>query len=236
MDNDTPKKTCNKCGILKPLIDFYTHRSAADKHMATCKSCYSLMQKDRRARPDFRLKAKNEPQNETEGHLIEMLRSLGIYAAPGKASEWHWIDSVAWGCVKIELKSSTYSRSTGYSFTFSPKQIKEKFLSDIICLMLINEKGASYHLFPSDHPVFFRADGSRKRGLGYKPGYKGNQAGKNHRQFGLSLSDALMTEHRDNWSLIETMRNRVSLELKNEVYDADKSILNFYGQKKLSGF
>lgn len=233
----TPKKPCIKCGIIKPLTDFYTHRSAADKRASTCKECVSLQQKARRAKPDYKAKEKSEAHHETEGQLIQKLRGMGIYAAPGKSSEWKRLDTVAWGCVKIELKSSSYSRSIGYTFTFSPKQVKDVFVSDIVCLMLIKDGVESYHLFPSDHPVFFRTDGSRKRGFAYRPGCStSGQSRKNQRRFGISLTDELMNQHKDNWSLIETVRNRISLELINEIYDADKSVLNFYSQKKLSGF
>lgn len=233
MDNDTPKKLCTKCKIEKGIDEFYKHSSAADGHMNICVECYKQQQKDRRKRPDYHKKSKREAQTETEGQVISRFFREGIFATPGKSSQWHWIDIVAWGCVKIEVKSSVFTPSAGYQFMFTPKQIKQNFQSDIVCLLCIKDGETSYHLFPSDHQVFFKPSGERKRGIGYNPGYGST---KHYKRFGLSLSDGLMEFHRDNWALIETVRNRIQMEIKNEVYNADKSVLQFESQKKLAGF
>lgn len=232
MIDSTPKRTCTKCKVEKRLDEFYTHSSGKDGHMNTCIECYKQQQKDRRKRPDYHKKSKNEAQTETEGLVIARLFREGIFAAPGKSSQWHWIDVTAWGCVKVEVKSSNLMGS-GYQFMFTPKQISKQFQSDIICLLCMNGNDVSYHLFPSDHQVFFLPNGKRKRGLGYDPL---STIRKNGYRFGISLDTPLMNQHKDNWSLIETVRNRIQLEIRNEVYDADKSVLNFYSQKKLAGF
>lgn len=37
----TAKKACTKCGVSKPLTDYYSHPSTADRHSPVCKKCDS---------------------------------------------------------------------------------------------------------------------------------------------------------------------------------------------------
>lgn len=48
-------KTCFKCGVEKPLADFYKHRMMADGHLGKCKDCTKLdMRVDRVTKPRVR--------------------------------------------------------------------------------------------------------------------------------------------------------------------------------------
>ena len=46
---DTSVKTCFKCGVEKPLDDFYKHQMMSDGHLNKCKECTKKDTKDNRA-------------------------------------------------------------------------------------------------------------------------------------------------------------------------------------------
>ena len=49
----TTVKTCFRCGVLKPLIDFYAHKQMADGRLNKCKACNKLdVSENYRARRD----------------------------------------------------------------------------------------------------------------------------------------------------------------------------------------
>src|SRR5262245_36882243 len=93
-------KLCNKCGEEKPLEEFYTRRNTGDGYMNWCKECHKSVTYANTRHP----KDKAVEMGATD--VIRKLQNLGIYAAPGKASVYQHVDVVAWGCVRIEVKSS----------------------------------------------------------------------------------------------------------------------------------
>lgn len=42
-------KTCNTCGVEKPLTEFHKNGRAKDGHLGTCKQCVSKYQRERYA-------------------------------------------------------------------------------------------------------------------------------------------------------------------------------------------
>src|SRR3989304_7966081 len=83
-----------------PLSEFYQRAGAADGYYTVCK--FRKRQENKRYIP----KSRHIASYESEAKAIGKLRSVGIYALPGKMSEWRSIDVVAWGCVRIEIKTA----------------------------------------------------------------------------------------------------------------------------------
>jgi hypothetical protein len=191
-------------GPLLPLSEFYKHRPAADGLFPYCKECKKVLTRQQNAH------CKNESTNIGEKLVIERLRSLGIYAVPGKSSEWFWIDVVAWGCVRIEVK---YAREHNGAFKFSigHKDGLEKERSDIIVLVCLDNTYTTYHVFKSDHSVFYHKDGIAKQGVVYTPFAKFKHTDC------LTLDNNLMLAHQEQWNLIEEHRTAVSKQLQESI-------------------
>lgn len=143
------EKTCSHCHQVKPITQFYAHPSAFDGHQPYCASCSVEFNQTRRM--EIGVVDRSVARHKGEVLLIEYLRNHNIYAAPGKCSEWKWVDVIAWGCVRIEVK---YSRNLQqrFSFTFSNKQRKNGLQVDVLALICDDGSAASYHFFSAKDP------------------------------------------------------------------------------------
>lgn len=219
MSDSITEKPCKKCGETKPLTEFYRHPSTKDGHLNTCKPCKNIQQKQY---PPLPAEITGNPG---ETIAVEKMRSLGIFTMTGKMSRWRWQDIVAWGCVRIECKKARLADDGTYIFKFD-SQSRRGMHSHLILLMCDNGEDITYHLFPSYHPVFYRAGtkrGSkisptgRKVGVEYRPGKTSTKD-----SFGISMSDEMMTEHQDKWELIEETRQLIIQRLKTGTYTEDQ--------------
>ena len=122
-----------------------------------------------------------------EEEVILKLRSLGIYATFGVYGEWKYVDVVAFGCVRIEVKTSTVGH-----FHLSQDHGNEEGWdsSDIVILVCRGEESDTFHIMRQNHPVFYRDDGSLK----YAITYSGEKS--------QVLTKEIMDEAQDNWKLI----------------------------------
>ena len=80
-----PSKVCSRCGKQKPIIEFYEHPEAKDRHQPYCKECAEALRREG-YKPELRYRA--NAGREGEKLAIAQLKKNGIYAAPGKASEY----------------------------------------------------------------------------------------------------------------------------------------------------
>ena len=161
-----------------------------------CKECMRKRYRDTSKR-DYK-----QPKNEWEEYVINALHNEGIPALPGKAirTSKTWSDIVAFGCVEIEVKSSSLTQknkwSPSYKFTFTPSQIKRGLVAD--CVILICSDVGSIHLFTADNPVFY-IDGKLKGTITYTPDSKWNWGDDKGRAV---MTKAMMDEAANNWQVI----------------------------------
>jgi hypothetical protein len=136
---------------------------------------------------------------ESENIAIEYLRSKGIYATPGKASKFSWVDIAAWGAVGIEVKHSKYDElSRKFTFVTTPRQKSQGFAAHLVMLICEYPDRMTYHLFPADHPVFY-IEGRLKTGLVFS---LKQSAGSKHSSNRVVMTQALMDEYEDRVNLI----------------------------------
>lgn len=171
MDTVSKEKRCNNCKDSKAFSEFYV-RSGIDNpthaghYLTECKACMKLRTKNQK-----RLDNK-EPYAFTEKIGIEYLASNGIPVLPGKALSHSWVDVIAFGCIKIEVKFARLKRVYGkdtFTFTATNRQSQNGFRADIILLICDYHTHMTYHLFSAANPVFYM-NGRIKIGLTFVPG------------------------------------------------------------------
>lgn len=192
--SDFTTKQCRACNEHKPLADYYPHPSTKDGYLNFCKPCFQK-------RTLHRKHPKDQAVNAGERLAIDKLRSVGFDAMPGKMSEWKHQDVVC-GQVRVEVKKSVVSVD-GYLFKFD-SQVHSGMKSHIILLICDDVESVTFHVFPSDHAVFFNKHGVRKIGLAYKPTAK-------HRKLNskFTLTPEIMNAHENKWELIRLMEGRI---------------------------
>lgn len=203
-------KVCRKCGLEKSIDEFYK-RSGANGTQSYCIACYN-------ARAATQIRApKNIAGEQSERDVVSVLLSNGIYATGGKASAFKYIDVVAWGCVRIEVKSSTlrsnnYPDDLAYTFGFTANQQKRGIDADLVVLVCLGKTNTqnTYHIFPSNHPVFYKY-GRLKSAVVYSTIKKRPYM---RVRGGIAMSHTLMHQHQDAWHLIEEKRFEISQRLR----------------------
>lgn len=187
-------KPCIKCGESKVLTEFYTHPSTKDGRLNCCKKCFIAIAGTREKHP------KDKAVNAGERLAIDKLKSVGIDAVPGKMTEYKYQDVVAAKVVRVEVKKAKLRKNGSYLFKFD-NQVHSGMKSHVILLICDDGTEPTFHMFPSNAPVFFNGDGSRKMGVSYKPSAQ-------HRFTGVMTLE-LMTAHRDKWNEVEIARQRI---------------------------
>lgn len=192
-----------------PLSEFYVYPKGT--LYTVCKKChYARTLKARRRRQWDRAKEKAEDQN--EALVIKQLRRHGIYATPGKASEFRHVDVVAWGAVRIECKSAQKNDRGAYHFNFS-SQRRNGINADLVVLVCVDGDDRTYHIFPARHSAFF-SEGAIKFGVQYDP-----LQTKRINGHGGRLVQSLMNKHQDAWHLVEEVRQRIARDLQEQEFD-----------------
>ena len=204
------QKLCPTCGQRKPLNEFYIRKSGTP--YAYCKDCQKLRAKTQTFKP------REVPGEPGEADVIAKLRSVGIYAAPGKSSEWRNLDVIAWGCVRIEVKFSSLSDGQ-FRFTITNRDKARWLRADVVILVCEWECEKTYHLLPSDHPAFY-INGNLKGGASYAIAPQ-RRVHKDR----VILTHSVMTTAMNDWGLIEAARQKVIGYLLDHPEHSDSEML-----------
>lgn len=195
-------------GPVLPLSEFYKNPGSRDGLLGKCKPCHTRQTSEPSAH-----KCRG---SENEVELARMLSGMGIPTFIGNEyrNAFRFVDLVAWGSVKIEVKTGIPHRNPAgneyWKFGFS-SQRRSGIKSDVVILAPLTSlfEVISYHVFKSDHYAFYK-DGWVKSGVHYTPN-------PSHRKNAYSnqLSPALMAQHQDAWHLIEEKRLEIQQRLIN---------------------
>lgn len=184
---------------LMPTSEFHPNKGR-------CKKCWSLFVQDAPNRViNARKSLAREYGENAQKAVIKACENLGIFA-----ERYGLIDVRAWGCVHIEVKSSTPVRDGVWHFSFNNQ---DGINGQLVVLVPLDDAGIPlrYSVFPANLPIFFR-NGKLKRSV---------QIISNpiHRKSGhtvLTMQD--MEDHEDAWYQIEEVRERISNQLKHGIY------------------
>lgn len=199
-------KECLHCHKALPITQYYIDRRSADQHMPYCKECAKKVRR-KNALPERR--HRGMPGNKGEAILIDYLRSKGIYAAPGKCSEWSWVDVIVWGCVRCECKYC-FSTKGRFSWNFSVLQVRDGISADVVVFICDDGKSRTFHLIDASNPVFERLGESDKWSLAYTKNAQNHKTGK----LTAVLSDEVMDVALDNLDVIRNHVEKTTILLK----------------------
>lgn len=210
MSNDTTFQICIACGEEKPHSEFYTRLNPRSTALQkTCKACWTT-QINSTAKKNNRstlIHFRSLSRSDTENAVITKLRTHGIWATSGKASGFKYVDVVAWGAVRIEVKSASLNAAECFDFRFSAKQVRAGVNADFIVLICMDGGSGTFHVFPANHPAFYNSKGLISR-VRYNPDRKAGF----EREHILTLE--MLLEYQDAWHLIEEKRLEISEHLK----------------------
>lgn len=211
-------KTCSICGFDKPLSDYYIQTSNR-KPAPNCKSCH--IERNR----TYRQRSASEPSRVSEQIVVDEMRRNRIYACMGRETAFPYVDAVAWGCVRIEIKTGEFRHSGKglWVFRFTNAQIERGIQGDAVVLVVPYKSGNEYHIFKSDHPLFYSTDGKLRRRIGIVP----------TSNYVNSWTPEFM-HHKNAWGIIEDCRQEISAQMISGTYSVTQSVRVYrrYGSKK----
>ena len=194
-------RVCRICKNEKPISEFYEHMGTWDYY---CKTCKIERQKGNG-------KNRFDPTEPSSNYAMEILHQQGIIVAAGKQSNHRYLDLIAWGCVKIEVK---YAKESDHEFQFmiTKKQSANGLTADLVFFICEYENGdITYHLLPVNHPVITRSIKEHRRAIIYTPYHKKHikiNSGKT------MLTKSIMNYYQDAWGLIEMVRQNYIKQLQ----------------------
>jgi hypothetical protein len=203
-------KICSHCEVEKSTSEFYPRPQQPHLFNSWCKAC--MKEKSRTTK-----KLKNGQSSvPSEQRVLDVMKSIGIWATPGREVKgFPFVDLVAWGCVGIEIKSCKVNKYSVSSFNFTPSQQDVGIRGDLVVLVREFDGYDKYHIFPSNHDIFYRS-GGLKGVITHDPNAKHRNTFTRYlkRAYVTALTSELLAEYEDAWLLIEAVRLQKSAALK----------------------
>ena len=212
-DSESTGKTCPACGVTKPLSEFYAKRNT-NAYETYCKPCHTERNKS------YNRKPVNVSGEDHEQEVIEVMRSCGIYALPGKASKLYpYLDIIVWGCIRVEVKMAYTQNDNSWIIKFTPVQVDEGINADVIVIVCPAPGNTTYHVLPANHDILYTPDGNLRDSISWTPGASSAHS---------SYINGTLYQSKDKWGLLEEYRIKFMQQLKSGQYQEDrKNIPNF---------
>lgn len=199
--NEEDQKQCTHCKQWKPLSKF-SFRKRQNVYQSWCKECINNQS----------LISTSPEMDIHEQIVIDKLKQNGIQAVSGKELVKEYVDIVAWGCIKIEVKSSILHKGKNFAFRFSERQRTDEVKNDFVVLVCCWETEKTFHILPGNDDCFYIA-GKKKSVVMYQP--LANR--RKFTKFYALLSPLKMYESQEKWLIIEDKRQEISELLKGSV-------------------
>lgn len=137
MSSAPAEKRCFKCGEVKPLTDFYTHKRVADGHLNKCKTCTIM---DVRSNPNQRHDVRREYKNRWQRHRRQIDSYGKVVDDPLLQSKDRFRHARAQGYRSgLEVSVARQLEEAGVEFLYEPAPIhyirparKARYTPDII--------------------------------------------------------------------------------------------------------
>lgn len=190
-------KVCTHCHEEKMITEF-SWRKRHKTFQSWCRKCV-----------EEESKHPNKKGDPYENAVLAKLKQLGIWAVRGKDISNQYIDVIAWGCVRIEVKSATLQKNQ-FSFAFTLRQQAREVENDIYVLVCRWGDHESYHVFLADSP-YISTNISKGR-IVYAPNRKYRRLTRNPHP----ITPEVMNQSLERWLLIEKMRIEISQRLQSD--------------------
>lgn len=199
-------KDCPHCGATKSVDEFYL-RTDGRNYNSWCKACMMENSRQLAKQNISRLITRIDGENA----VLSALHQQGIPAVPGKALSHKWADIIAWGIVRIEVKSSVRYDDGSFHWNFTSRQVHDGVRGQIAILME-NAEVPVFHVLSSQSPVFYRK-GERKTTVAYPLKAIWPEA---------EQMNQLVAESTSRWGRITEIRDALCEELRRGEYDINR--------------
>lgn len=190
-------KRCAKCHSYYDLSCFPINRHFKDGYSNYCRDCTNENNRQYKHDKDYIRKE--------ELPTIIRLNSEGISTLPGKhIYGMKRIDCVAFGCIKIEIRTSKFHAGKGnfgqymWKVANSNPNVYHAFTNNHFIILSQQDNGDDFYILSPFNKIFYHTNGELKLSVGYNP-YSRQKRGSQ----GKSMDFELMQQYRNRFDFIK---------------------------------